>query len=197
MQVLDPLKRLRILDVAAERFAAQPFHKVLLSDVAGAAGVGKGTLYTYFKSKDDLYLSVLYNGFCQLIDQLHQKVDQNQQSPLENLETVVHEIVRFACQNPYLYELMRAVPWNQVTDNALWSSKRSELRNLIEAIIRRGITQGELADPHPELTARFIPHLVRSVMMDRELSLNPETLSAHILRFTSAALAPKQQDRME
>lgn len=196
MQVLDPLKRLKILDVAAERFAAQPFHKVLLSDVAEAAGVGKGTLYTYFKNKDDLYLSVLYNGFSQLIDQLQQKVDQNQQGPLENLETVVREIVRFACQNPYLYELMRSVPWCQVTDNALWNGKRTELRALIEAILRRGIALGEFEDPHPELTARFIPHLVRSVMMDRELSSTPETISAHILRFACAALEPKRQNRM-
>jgi AcrR family transcriptional regulator len=50
MQVKDEDKRLRILTAAAERFALLPFHKVLLSDVANAAGVGKGKFNIYFKS---------------------------------------------------------------------------------------------------------------------------------------------------
>jgi len=45
MQVMDEKKRIKILSVAAEKFASQPFHKVLLSKVAEAAGVGKGTSY--------------------------------------------------------------------------------------------------------------------------------------------------------
>lgn len=52
MQVQDEEKRLKILTAAAELFAAQPFHKVCLSDVAEAAAVGKGTLYTYFNNND-------------------------------------------------------------------------------------------------------------------------------------------------
>ena len=51
-------KEQRILDTAADLFARQPFHKVLLSDVARVASVGKGTLYLYFKSKEDLYFAV-------------------------------------------------------------------------------------------------------------------------------------------
>ena len=85
MQVLDEQKRLKILTAAAELFAFHPFHKVLLSDVAEAAGVGKGTLYTYFANEDDLYLSVLYSGFAQLIERLGQRLDQIQLAPMENL----------------------------------------------------------------------------------------------------------------
>lgn len=192
MQVMDEQKRLKILDTAAELFAEHPFHKVLLSDVAEAAGVGKGTLYIYFKNKDDLYLSVLYDGFAQLIDRLQQNLDQNRNSDLENLERVICEIVRFAYQNPHMFELMRTVPWRQVTEHAQWNSKRTELKALIESIIRQGIARGQLDDPHPELTARFIPGLVRSVMMEGPQCVDQQTLTEHILRFTRSVLVVKE-----
>ena len=57
MQRPDEQKRQLIIDTAARFFATQPFHKVRLDDVAAAAQVGKGTLYIYFKSKEDLYVS--------------------------------------------------------------------------------------------------------------------------------------------
>jgi AcrR family transcriptional regulator len=188
MQVLDEQKRLKILAAAAELFAAHPFHKVLLSDVAEAAGVGKGTLYIYFKNKEDLYLSVLYSGFAQLVERMQRRLDQNQLGPLENLEAAIREMVHFAYQNPHMFELMRTVSWRNVIDNAEWDSKRNDLKALIESIIRRGIACGEFIDPHPDLTARFIPGLVRSVLMERPQGIDAQMLTEHILRFARAAL---------
>jgi AcrR family transcriptional regulator len=188
MQVLDEQKRMKILAAAAELFAAHPFHKVLLSDVAEAAGVGKGTLYIYFKNKEDLYLSVLYSGFTQLVERMQRRLDQDQLGPMENLETAIREMVQFAYQNPHMFELMRTVSWGTVIDNAQWDSKRNDLKALIESIIRRGIACGEFIDPHPDLTARFIPSLVRSVLMERPRGIDVQTLTEHILRFARAAL---------
>jgi AcrR family transcriptional regulator len=188
MQVQDEQKRMKILGAAAELFSVHAFHKVLLSDVAEAAGVGKGTLYIYFKNKDDLYLSVLYSGFAQLVERMQRRLDQNQVGPMENLEAAIREIVQFAYQNPHMFELMRAVPWREVVGNARWNGKRSEFKALIESIIRRGIACGEFTDPHPELTARFIPGMVRSVLMEGSQRIDPQILTGHIVRFIRSAL---------
>jgi len=60
MQRPDEKKRQLIANTAAKLFATRPFHKVKLDDVASAAGVGKGTLYIYFKSKEEpLFLADL------------------------------------------------------------------------------------------------------------------------------------------
>ena len=190
MQIPDEQKRFKILTVAAELFASQPFHKVLLSDVAESAGVGKGTVYTYFKNKDDLYLSVLYCGFSQLVERLGERVDENALSPRENLEATIREIVGFAYQNPYFFEVMRTVAGRELIDPAQWDKKRREFKDLIEAIIRRGIACGEFKDPHPELTARFIPGLARSVLIEGTDSVDQQTLTGQILRFVMAALSP-------
>lgn len=188
MQVLDERKRLKILAAAAELFAAHPFHKVLLSDVAAAAGVGKGTLYIYFKSKEDLYLSVLYTSFARLVERMQQRLDQKQLGPMENLEAAIREIVQFAYQNPHLFELMRNVSWHDVIDDAQWRQKRAELKALIASIIYSGIASGVFSDPNPNLTARFIPGLVRSVLIEGPQSIDQQALTTHILRFVLAAL---------
>ena len=70
MQRPDERKRQLITATAARMFATQPFHKVRLDDIAAEAGVGKGTLYIYFENKEDLYFSLVYQGFAELVDRL-------------------------------------------------------------------------------------------------------------------------------
>ena len=192
MQMMDERKRAKILTAAAGLFATQPFHKVLLSDVAEAAAVGKGTLYIYFKSKEDLYLSVLYSGFSGLVNRLRERMDKDTHSPAENLEAMIREIVRFAYQNPHLFEVMRTIPGWEAIDRTRWDAKRMELKALIESVIRTGIAQGVFLDAHPEFTARYIPGCVRSVLLDGIESVDREVLTDHILRFVRTAITVRE-----
>lgn len=187
MQKLDERKRQRILDCAAELFATRPFHKVLLSDVAEVAEIGKGTLYIYFKNKEDLYLAVLYSGFERLVDQLRARLEADETSrPCEALEIVVRQCVEYAYRNPHLFNLIRSAPAHASV--AQWDQKRRELSGLIEAIIGRGIRAGQFSDPHPELTARFVPGLVRAALLEGTAGQDQEVIIRHILRFLRASL---------
>ena len=49
----------QILQAARQVFANQGFHNTRMSDIAQTAGVSQGTLYHYFRSKDELFLEVL------------------------------------------------------------------------------------------------------------------------------------------
>ena len=51
-------KREAILRAATDIFAARGFFNAQVADVARAAGVAAGTVYLYFKSKDDLLVSI-------------------------------------------------------------------------------------------------------------------------------------------
>src|SRR6516162_2070458 len=51
-------KRKRILDAAVRVFAKKGFYATRVSEVARAAGVADGTIYLYFKSKDELLVSL-------------------------------------------------------------------------------------------------------------------------------------------
>ncbi len=51
-------KRNLITDAAVEVFAEKGFHQARVSDIAKRAGVADGTIYLYFKNKEDLLLSI-------------------------------------------------------------------------------------------------------------------------------------------
>src|SRR5580698_3981147 len=59
-------KRERILDAAERIFARHGFYAAKVSDVAKEAGVADGTIYLYFKSKDELLISLFERRMHQL-----------------------------------------------------------------------------------------------------------------------------------
>jgi AcrR family transcriptional regulator len=179
MQRPDDKKRQLILQTAANLFASQPFHKVRLEDVAAGAGVGKGTLYIYFSSKEDLYYSILYGGFAQLVDGLATQLKDSQASAWDRLELIVTGLVEFAFAHPELFELMRTVA--PPIGKPEWAEKRQELSQLIEEALVKGVAARQLKDPNPPLTALFIPGLVRSAMLYGPKSLRRQTLIGQIM----------------
>lgn len=60
-------KRDRILDAATKVFAKRGFFAAQVADVAKRAGIAAGTVYLYFKSKDDLLLSLFERTMGQAI----------------------------------------------------------------------------------------------------------------------------------
>ncbi|QGY40514.1 TetR family transcriptional regulator [Pseudodesulfovibrio cashew] len=179
-------KETRILDTAADLFAKQPFHKVLLSDVARAASVGKGTLYLYFKSKEDLYFAVLFRGFDVLVDRLQKILSDKAMPPDEQLTAVVRDLAEHIYGKATNVELLGVVMTCPTTDE--WSQKRRELWALIEEIIRRGVAQGVFEDATPALTAKYIPGLIRSVCLFKPEGVDIKTICNHACDFVLRGL---------
>lgn len=58
----------QILDAAIKVFAERGFHKSRVSDIAREANVADGTIYLYFKSKDDILISVFEETMAEMTD---------------------------------------------------------------------------------------------------------------------------------
>lgn len=181
-------KRTRILNAAAELFATQPFHKVLLSDIATKASVGKGTLYLYFTSKDELYLSVVFREFSGLVDEIKRMLGEKQQSAREQMSIIIRELVKRIYGNYTITELLRGavVDLNGTED---WAQKRKELRNLVESVIRFGVKTGEFKDTNPALTAQYVPGMIRSVSLFSLNNVDSTTIYEHSRDFILKGLS--------
>ncbi len=59
----DSAKRRQIIDGARSVFLSRGFDAASMGDIAKAAGVSKGTLYVYFKDKDELFAAIV-RGEC-------------------------------------------------------------------------------------------------------------------------------------
>ena len=163
MRLRDENKRRLIVQTAVKLFSEQPFHKVRLDDVAEAAGVGKGTVYIYFKNKEELYYSLVYEGFAEMIDGLHVKVGQPGQNSAAKLRTIVDAIVDYGVQHPQFFEVLRTVGVPDATTS--WDAKRKEGADLIERVIREGMEAGEFSVVRPERIGLYLMAMVRAVML--------------------------------
>lgn len=64
------LRRRSIMKVAAEVFGKKGYGGATISEIAGKAGIAEASVYQYFKSKEQLLLSVLGTWFIELADEL-------------------------------------------------------------------------------------------------------------------------------
>jgi len=62
LERIKPAKREKLLSEAAKLFAQRGFNQADMAELAGRAGVAKGSLYNYFESKEELYLYVCRDG---------------------------------------------------------------------------------------------------------------------------------------
>jgi len=66
----------RIIDAAVKVFAKKGFHKARISDIAGQAGVADGTIYLYFKNKDDILIHIFEYKLQQIIELFEAEIEQ-------------------------------------------------------------------------------------------------------------------------
>lgn len=77
-------KREKLVQAAIPVFAKFGFRDAKMSDVAVSADVGKGTLYEYFESKDDLFLNIFKLWFAYLPDQMRE-IAKKESRPYQQL----------------------------------------------------------------------------------------------------------------
>lgn len=74
-EVVTEFRTEEILRAAREVFAAKGFERATIDDVAQAAGVAKGTVYLYFKSKQEIYWAALRRGIEEVSDAAREAVE--------------------------------------------------------------------------------------------------------------------------
>ncbi len=189
MQRLDDAKRSAIMAAAVRLFSRKPFHEVLLDDVASAAKVGKGTVYIYFKNKEDLYDTLVLEAFSDVVERLRQLADDVAESAWDDLERMILALVTWASENPNFYKMMMQGASDRVRPRL--SRKRKELGQTFEIVLNRGIHEGEMEDPHPELTAQYIPACVRSAIRYGPGKQSAADITKHLMGLLGSIRARK------
>ncbi len=150
-------KRRRIHDAAVKVFAEKGFYNARVSDIAKEAGVADGTIYLYFKNKDDLLIS--------LFEDRMEEIIANFKASLVGIDTPEAQLQRFitlhlkmVADQPRLAEVL-TVELRQSSKfmHEYRAPGFREYLGLLEDIIAAGQGSG-LFDPslHPTLLKRVI-----------------------------------------
>ncbi|HYF14769.1 MAG TPA: TetR/AcrR family transcriptional regulator [Phycisphaerales bacterium] len=176
-----------ILDAAAELFAGRPFHEVKLDDVASKARVGKGTLYLYWSSKEEVYLAIIRRGFAAVLDRVDVELARREGSPWERLASMIDALIDFAFTHPEVYRVMRS---GIITpEDPDLQRLRAGLVQRIVRVIKEGVEAGTLDDPNPALTAQFVMSFVRGAILYPPAKMTRRSLRNHILHVLGSGIA--------
>ena len=98
-------KRARILDAAIKVFAERGFHSATVAEIARAAGVADGTIYLYFKGKDDLLLRLFDEKMTELLAEVKAAVAQERTAP-DKLRRFIQLHLALVERNPDLASVL-------------------------------------------------------------------------------------------
>jgi AcrR family transcriptional regulator len=98
-------RRAEILDAAARLFAKHGYTDTDTQLLADDLGVGKGTLYRYFPSKQELFLAAVDRIMSELCSQVEARVDDIA-DPLDRIAEAVRFYLAFCADHPEFAELL-------------------------------------------------------------------------------------------
>jgi len=138
-------KRRQIAQAAIEIFGEQGFERTRIEDVAVKAGVGKGTIYEYFRDKETL----LKGAFEVLIEGMMGDVSLTPDTEMSAVETLkqMSALMIQAMQDigdAYKFFLEYMLHKSRSTDEYdLLGPMLEDFRGFISAVIEQGIEKGE------------------------------------------------------
>lgn len=102
---LPERRRREIIEAATRHFAQTGFHETDLQILADELGIGKGTIYRYFTSKEELFLATVDHGMQQLKSAVDEEA-MKANSSIEKIERAVRGYLQFFDRHPELIELV-------------------------------------------------------------------------------------------
>jgi AcrR family transcriptional regulator len=135
----------QILDAAEKVFTNKGFDEARMDDIAEGTGVSKGTLYLYFKSKEDLIIAILDRIFRGMFERLEARTGE-ELSATEAIWRFTNEAARdfriMLRLMPIAYEFLALAFRNKTVQKAMKQYFGIYMDTLVP-IIQRGIDSGE------------------------------------------------------
>ncbi len=150
-----------IAEAALEAFAENGYEATRVDDVAKRAGVSKGLLYLYFKTKEELFKAVIRNFIVPKVDALELAVSTSELSAEAFLRGPFLEFAKQVPKSParVLVRLMVAEghKHRDLTDY-YWDNVVSHGLEALRKVVEKGVRDGEFA---PSALDNF-PHILVS-----------------------------------
>ncbi len=163
-----------ILEAASRVFSERDFHEVLIDEIAEAGGIGKGTVYRYFRTKEDLYFATILHGLDRLDGVLLAALPQ-EASPTRRLERLAREILKFFWNQRSLLMLLYRDERSLRARRGGLRERHDRLVRLVQGIILDGIERREYRGVDTHTAAELFLGMIRGINVFRR---DDDTLDA-------------------
>ena len=147
-----PAKTGAILRAATQVFAEQGYQAATMDAIAERAGIGKGTLYEYFRDKQDLFFAVFDDYIASMERLARQSMELPSNTAAAQIQQAIHTVLAISAEARDLFPLVfefwsaSASPDRRARVATLFRDTYAEFRRLIAGQIHKGQQKGEF-DP--------------------------------------------------
>ncbi|MDR4436001.1 fatty acid metabolism transcriptional regulator FadR [Bacillus tequilensis] len=139
-------KYMQIIDAAVEVIAENGYHQSQVSKIAKQAGVADGTIYLYFKNKEDILISLFKEKMGQFIDRMEEDIKEKTTAK-EKLALVISKHFSLLADD---HNLAIVTQLELRQSNLELRQKINEVlkgyMNILDNILTEGIQSGELKE---------------------------------------------------
>lgn len=155
--------RAKLVDIARQLFAKKGVEATTMNDIAVASKKGRRTLYTYFKSKDQIYMAVVESELKMLSDTMD-KVAKKPTVPDEKILELITthlDIIKMAVYRngtlraDFFRDIWRVEAMRKYFDN-------NEIK-LFREVLREGKEQGLFDIDNVEITADILHYCIKGI----------------------------------
>jgi len=187
----------KILDAALKVFAKKGFYSSKVSEIARLANVADGTIYLYFRNKDDILISLFEVEMQKVIDRLEEAL-AGEGDPRRKLEIFALTHLGMVDSRREVAEILQVeVRQSSKFMKDYHNEKFIQYLNIIASIVEEGQRQGLLrADINPDIAKRAFFGALDEMsvywVLSTKRSFSLETAAQQISRcFLSGLLADK------
>ena len=153
----------KLADVARQLFAKMGVENTTMNDIALASKKGRRTLYTYFKSKEDIYMAVVESELDMLSDMMKRVAEKNI-SPDEKMIEMIYTRLDAVKEVVFRNGTLRA---NFFRD--IWRvekvRKRFDAKEILlfKDVLREGVEKGVFRIDDIDMTAELVHYCVKGI----------------------------------
>lgn len=165
----NPVKYNKILDALQTLLENQELQNISVSEIAHTAGIGKGSIYYYFPSKDAILQALVERNYEKPLQTAKALAYQTEISPFTRMAMIFQ-----ACRNSSSEFLKSEDSTDSSTQTRIFLHQKyvnhiiTELKPVLAEIIRQGGESGEIHFDDPESLAEIVL-IVLTVKMDNTL----------------------------
>jgi AcrR family transcriptional regulator len=140
-----------IMEAAVQLFAKKGYHATSITDISEAVGLGRGALYYYIQSKEDL-LWEIHNWRVDPLIQATIQLEQQPLTPEEKLRALSYQLIEtITSYLPYMIVFYREMGALSPERLAKLVEKRRAYEDCIEHILRAGVESGDWEIENPRM----------------------------------------------
>ena len=172
----------KLVDVARQLFAKMGVENTTMNDIALASKKGRRTLYTYFKSKEDIYMAVVESELDILSDIMKRVVEKDispDQKIIEMIYTRLDAVKEVVYRNGTLRATFFRDIWRVEKVRKNFDIRETEL---LKGILDAGVKEGIFAMPDTEITAVVLHHALKGLEVPYIRGIMGDNISQRIKR---------------